>query len=98
MYVKGMYVCLRKHTYPQNYRYVCMSGFVVKKTQETRRKKRQAFSGRNRAEVLTAVRNEVSRSLPPSQLELREKPIAPLTPSSQCQAAKTHANEPASSP
>ena len=24
----GMYVCLRKHTYLENYRYVCMSGCV----------------------------------------------------------------------
>ena len=24
--IKGMYVCLGKHTYPENYRYVCMSG------------------------------------------------------------------------
>ena len=26
MYVKGMYLCLGKHTYLENYRYVCMSG------------------------------------------------------------------------
>ena len=26
MYVKGMYVCLGKHTYLENKRYVCMSG------------------------------------------------------------------------
>ena len=25
MYDKGMYVCLGKHTYLENYRYVCMS-------------------------------------------------------------------------